>query len=108
VILRACESAVLRMLAEPEVAHPIGGVLFADIRRHFGLREQAAVRGAIDAHLRPLADDLRRSPAHARQLLRIEPERVTCAATKSNPCARWPVPGQERCSAHGQRVQQRR
>jgi hypothetical protein len=101
-ILRACEAAISRMVAEPETAHRVGAWLFADVRHHFRLQEQAAVRRALDAHLCPLADDLRRSPSHARRLQRIEQERVTCLATKSDgsPCARWPAAGRDVCSAH--------
>ncbi|WP_170320770.1 hypothetical protein [Patulibacter medicamentivorans] len=96
------------MIADPDMAHRADRLLFDEIRRHFDLREQAAVRRILDAHLRPLADDLCRSPEHARQLVRVEPERVCCAATKSNgqPCARWPAPGQALCSAHRRQVLQ--
>lgn len=105
-ILLACEATVIRMAAEPETAHRADRWLFADLRHHFGLREQAAVRRALDAHLRPLAGDLRRSPTHARRLQRAEPERVTCTATKSGggPCARWPVAGHDLCAAHLRRT----
>lgn len=96
----------MRMFDEPETAHRIDRVLFADVRRHFGLREQMIVRRALDMHLRPLADVLRRAPGEARRLQRIDPERDTCSATKSDghPCARFPAAGQDVCAAHLRRV----
>lgn len=105
-ILRACEGTVIRMVADPETAHQAEQWLFADVRRHFGLREQAAVRRALDEHLSPLAEDLRRSPNHARRLQRVAPERDTCTAVKTDGtrCARWPAAGDDVCSAHLPRV----
>jgi len=105
-LLRACEVSISRMFDEPETAHRANQRLFADLRHHFGLREQVIIRRTIDAHLRPLANVVCLSPTHARRLQRGEPERDTCSAVKSNgrPCARFPAAGQDLCSAHLRRV----
>ena len=92
-LLESCETAVRRLVFEPETVGTPAKTLFREIRHLFPVDAQADVLRVVNVHTdagRVLADRMRQS-------LRRECRAVTRGGT---PCRREPPPGREYCPSH--------
>jgi hypothetical protein len=98
-VLRACESAVLRLTTDRHYFARPTRTLFNDIRGFFPLAAQERVYRVVERHLGFASEYLATRPL---AVLQLTGRRAECRATtrKGTPCRRTPLPMNGYCPSH--------
>jgi hypothetical protein len=98
-LLRACESAVERLVADRDCFARPAHTLFSDVRWRYPVCRQAHVYRAIEVHMDLLDEYVASLP---RAGLDAEGRRIQCRALtrRGTPCRRVPHPSNGYCPSH--------
>jgi hypothetical protein len=98
-VLRACESAVLRLATDRHYFAKPSKTLFNDIRIYFPMSAQHLVYRAVDRHMILARHWFETQPLAGYDLMG---NRLECRATtrKGKPCQRVPLPHNGYCPSH--------
>jgi len=98
-VLRSCETAVERLATDPHYfAHPSRS-LFADIRRHFPMSEQARVWRVVSGYIGLAQEFMSRNPLAGHEVSGM-PAQCRATTRKGTPCQRTPLPHNGYCPSH--------
>ena len=97
-VLRACESTMERLAADPHYFAKPDRTLFADIRRYFPITAQAQVAWAVDQGVKAAVDFIQEQIESG--LLDGGIARCRATTRKGKPCQRTPLPERDYCPSH--------